>query len=36
MFNEEPYVIVIDIGCDKYFQNDSWYIEHKKEVADNE
>jgi|GEM_PF-6665335 hypothetical protein len=32
LYNED----IIDIGCDKYFQNDSWYIEYKKEVADNE
>ena len=32
LYNED----IIGMGCDKYFENDSWYIEYKKEVADNE
>lgn len=32
LYNED----IIGVGCDKYFKNDSWYIEYKKEVADNE
>lgn len=32
LYNED----IIGVGCDKYFQNDSWYIEYKKEVVDNE
>ena len=26
LYNED----IIGIGCDKYFENDSWYIEYKE------
>lgn len=28
LYNED----IIDNGCDKYFENDEWYIEYKSEV----